>query len=188
MPQVRLASGQLSSHQIEHAVRVDADVGVSAADSKQRACRLRSDVGQGIFNRAQQSIDDDLRSADRKHSGQPSSYDWRSRRIEQRVEERTRVSVGDELQGPHGVRGNSTILEQWDHVRQDRGVNRIARVEHTPNAVRIPRLQCHDLQHVGVGATQIRSCGLLLHRPTLGDLDGPSNVYRRRAAFASSRV
>ena len=65
MPQVQLAPGQLGPHQIEHAAGIDSDIGVSAADSREGACRLCSDVGQRILDGHQQSIGDDLRSADR---------------------------------------------------------------------------------------------------------------------------
>jgi hypothetical protein len=188
MPHVRLATGQLDSHQIEHAGGIDADICVLAPDSKQRAYRLRSDVGQRILGRHQQSIDHDLRSADREHSGQPSSYDHCPRWIEQRVDQRAAVHVSDELQRVHGGGGNRALAEQWNHMRQERAMNRIPRIEHTSNAVLVARLQCHDLQHVSVGSAQIRSCRLLLHLPALSDLETASTACRVPIASASSRV
>ena len=50
-------------------------------------------------------------------------------------------------------------------MRKDGGANWIARVEHEADAVRIARLQRDDLQHIRVGAAQIRSCRLLRHPP-----------------------
>ncbi len=90
------------------------------------------------------------------------------------------MRVGNELQGLHRGRGDGALAEQWNHMRKDRRMNRITRIEHTSNALRVARLQCHDLQHVGVGTAEIRSCGLLLHDPPI--------ACRVRVASASSRV
>ena len=97
MPQVWFDPGQLGSHQIEYAFRIDADFRISAADSKQRAGGLCPDVCQRILRRHQQSIGDDLRPANRQHPGKTPSHDSRSRRIEERIEERTAMRVSDEL-------------------------------------------------------------------------------------------
>ena len=73
------------------------------------------------------------------------------------------MGVGDELQGLHRSPGNRALAEQRDDMREDRGANRITGIEHTPNTLRVARLQRDDLQDVGVGATQIRQGGLLGH-------------------------
>ena len=76
------------------------------------------------------------------------------------------MRIGDELQGLHRSPGNGGLAEQRDDMRNNRGTNRIAGIEHTPNTLRVARLQRDDLQDVGVGATQIRPGGLLGHWPT----------------------
>jgi hypothetical protein len=56
MPHVGRAPRQFGAHEIEHAVRIDAEIRTAAPDSKQRASALRSQVRQRIINRQQQAI------------------------------------------------------------------------------------------------------------------------------------
>ena len=71
-------------------------------------------------------------------------------------------SIGDQLQRLHRVAGDGPDTEQRNHVRKDRRGERIPRIEHAANTLRIARLQRDDLQHVGVGASQIRPSGFFV--------------------------
>jgi hypothetical protein len=134
VPQILGGLRQLDSDQLEDSIGTELHFGALPADPQQGTRALRAKLRRWIFGDKQQTIGHLLGPACRECPGETTPNGRFSGWIEQRVDERTRVLIGDPVQRLHRGGGDGTIAQQRNDMGHDGGADWTSRIEDVPNA------------------------------------------------------